>query len=64
MTSRYDYMRQASLFTMNGLPDPMFETADTVTVRENKNTGRLPFLMRALYFFRGFREKKEAIQSR
>jgi len=49
---------------MNGLPDPMFETADTVTVRENKNTGRLPFLMRALYFFRGFREKKEAIQSR
>lgn len=27
MNSSYNYIRQASLFTMNGLPDPRMETA-------------------------------------
>ncbi len=67
MTSRYDYVRQASLFTMNGLPNPGFETANSaveVAEKPNDDDVRIPFLMRVTHLYRSFRDKKEAIQSR
>ena len=67
MTSRYDYVRQASMFTMNGLPNPGFETAHAaveVPEKHKDDEVRIPFLIRAIHLYRSFREKKEAIQSR
>ncbi len=50
MTTRNDYIRQASIFTMGGLIDPRFEHEhNLVTVQPKKEQGKgsLKFLFKA-----------------
>ncbi len=65
MTTRNDYIRQASIFTMGGLIDPTFEDEHnlaTVKPKKRKGKGSLKFLFKAWKAFAIFFEGKHSIR--
>ena len=65
MTTRKDYIRQASIFTMGGLIDPRFEHEHNLaTVKPKKHKGKVSvkFLFKALKAFAIFFGGKPSIR--